>query len=78
MYTRIPNIRAFERVFRRLTLNFCRMSSTSETSELLKGKKLQVIAENWTRKLQKYDVPEAELSVKYIVEKALDTVRFST
>jgi len=42
----------------------------------MKGtRKLQIITQNWIKKLKKHGVPEAELSVKYIVQKALAQVR---
>ncbi|KAK3727407.1 hypothetical protein QZH41_020070 [Actinostola sp. cb2023] len=66
---RLLNAQAFEQCRGFLSLYFRFKSGPGNT---MKGtRKLQIITQNWIKKLKKHGVPEAELSVKYIVQKAL-------
>lgn len=64
---KIVNRHMFGQVQKLGSLNFKRLISRSRTL----NDELHKIRTSWTKKLEKSGVPEAELSVKYIIEKVL-------
>jgi hypothetical protein len=67
------NRHAFGQVKKLISFNQ-RMKSGPGTSTVDNRTNLQNIRNRWREKLDKYGVPEADLSVKYIIEKVLGQV----